>query len=269
MHNGCKKWAIGCGVGCAVLAVLGIGAVLGGGYMMMKPFNDAISTREELETLYPGQDDYAPPPKGVTLERLQRFLKVREAMVPMCEVFQRDAHVFEKMDKLDQAEDPPKDEVLEQAWEVTKTAVGLAPTMGRFFRTRNQALLEQEMGLGEYTYLYALTYGAQLKQPRAAHEMFGSGINSRVTQALADMMRRQVDAMRVAGSSEEHIQVVQAQIDLLDTQTSETPWAEGPPEFMAGAYTTLAEELQELYCPETVTLELSRNRQVGPSIHSE
>ena len=69
-----KKILVGCGIGCAAAVVLTIIVTVGGGLLMMRPFNRAIDDQKTLSAQYGDREAYRPPVEVVTPERLERFL---------------------------------------------------------------------------------------------------------------------------------------------------------------------------------------------------
>ena len=155
-----NRWLMGCGIGCGVAIVLTILLSVGGSIVMMKPFRDAIEIRETLVERHGGVNDFTPwPDGGIPADRLDAFLHVRRAVQDHCaEIGATDVGI-EAMDRLDDKETPGTLEILGAFGEASKSVFGMGAVMGRFFRARNAALLEIDMSLGEYTYIYALAYG--------------------------------------------------------------------------------------------------------------
>ena len=66
------------------------------------------------------------------------------------------------MERIDSKEDPDLEEVAAVMSESMKSVFGMGATMGEFYLARNSSLLEAEMSLGEYTYIYTLAYGPMI-----------------------------------------------------------------------------------------------------------
>ena len=80
---------------------------------------------------------------------------------------------------------------------MTRDVFGMVPRLGEFFAARNGTLLDVDMGLGEYTYIYVMAYHDDL-QPGDDEDrgvMFGNeGLNRRVHGAVTEMLRHQLTA---------------------------------------------------------------------------
>ncbi len=69
----------------------------------------------------------------------------------------------------------------------------MAPRLLEFAGARNQALLDVGMGLGEYTWIYWLTYHAWLGHP------VGDSLLNEIMEASAESERLDADAHRRHG----------------------------------------------------------------------
>ena len=54
-------------------------------------------------------------------------------------------------------------------------ALSITPFLARFFELRNKALLAAEMGLDEYSYIFAVAYHDLLLTPQTLNEIFSDG----------------------------------------------------------------------------------------------
>lgn len=265
MSGKSRRWLAGCGIGCGVVVVLVIVGVVGGSFMMMGDFKDAIGDRETLDQRYGGQGDFVPAADGaIPPERMEAFLAVRDSVMTFCDDFMATSAQFERMDALD--EDAPKVEALSGVAGLTGEIFMMVPRMGRFFGARNGMLLEVGMGLGEYTYIYVLAYGDRLRGDGVAPEsdFFSSGDpNARVCGVLRGMVRNQLDAAVDADTRA----LLEAEIGRLEADPRRIPWQDGLPPNVAASIAPYRERLDAVFCPATVGLELNKNRQRGLSIH--
>jgi hypothetical protein len=164
--NTTKKWLVGCGIGCG--AILLIAIVLGiTGFMFFKNIaNEFKDTEEMMKVLterYGKISDYCPNPDGsISADRIEAFLTVREAF-------------SESREELEASMQALQDRTTGTAVEVrkprnifqmVKLGFGLVPQIAEFMKGRNRALLDAEMGMGEYYYIYVIAYFSWLgKQP--------------------------------------------------------------------------------------------------------
>jgi hypothetical protein len=151
-----RKWLMGCGLGCGILVLVGIGACVVGALYFKHTFRGiekANQSQDALVAALGGVDAYVPPPDGVPPPgRLELFLAVRE------EVMEERARVETAVAAL------PPPELTEEGDVVGRIRLGLEAlgdlidSMGTYLQARNRALVERQMGVGEYVYLYTLAY---------------------------------------------------------------------------------------------------------------
>lgn len=256
-----KTWLTGCSIGCGAVILLGILASVGGSIFIMRPFKDAIATRETLEERHGEQADYTPLPDGaITADRLEAFLTVRSAIMELCDDFAESSRQFQRMEEME--DDTPKTEVFVDIMKLMKEIFGMVPRLGKFFEARNSTLFAVDMGLGEYTYIYVMVYrdravpGGVDKSP-----VFGDdAVNSRIHAALRQMLRNQL-----AGADEQN-GTLTAEIARLEAEPERLPWQDGLPPALAASIAPFRERLDAAFCVETMGLELNKNQQRGLGI---
>lgn len=266
--KGClKNTAIGCGA----LILLGIGAFGVLIFVSVNPFGDAIAAREQLDDRFGDQAAYRPPADGeIAPDRLDAFLSVRQAVYALCDGFQETEQQFQSMERFDDAEEVKGTEVLGEALKTTRMAFGLAPRIGELFEVRNQALLDAEMGLGEYSYIYVVAYHDRLVGPRTERLLFDDpDTNRRVRLALRSMLERQLEELRSADMPPESTTALEAEIAAMEEDPDRLPWQDGLPAEIAASVAPQRERLDALYCQSTASLDLLRNTRHGLSIESE
>ena len=80
-----KRWLQGCGIGCGIVALLLVVAMIGGSLVVMRPFREAVQTRETLDERYGQQADFAPAADGaIPSDRLEAFVAVRTVLMAVC-----------------------------------------------------------------------------------------------------------------------------------------------------------------------------------------
>lgn len=153
MAGAAKKWALGCGIGCGlfILIIAGVGTVSYLGIKQAVDNGENIEAGfEDLRITYGGPAEFVPEPDGaVPSSRMEVFLATREAMA---NARQEAGDVLRTLDGQDVDGKSPN--FIDKA----KAGIQLIPTMMTFIDQRNQALLQQGMGLGEYLYIYSLSY---------------------------------------------------------------------------------------------------------------
>lgn len=144
-----KKWFIGCGIGCGlfILVMAGIGTV---GYFGVKRFSDRTDrievTFNRMDEEYGHPTEFTPEIDGrIPAHRMGVFLAVRDGMRP---VQQEVSGLFSTLDGTNDA-----------GWiDKAKAGMKFIPSLLIFIEERNQIMLDQGMGVGEYQYIYSLAY---------------------------------------------------------------------------------------------------------------
>ena len=153
-----SKWLIGCGIGCGVVILLLVFAGVGGYFFVkniVKGFEETEAIADALTERYGGIKDFCPDPGGaIGPERLEAFLSVRNSMEPAKEKLESSIIILSDEERASQFKEEPSPGVLTKI----KTGFGIIPLIAEFYTRRNQALLDAEMGLGEYYFIYVVSY---------------------------------------------------------------------------------------------------------------
>jgi len=264
---GCvKQAALGCG--CLVVLAVAVPIVLG--VMIMLPLNRAVENRTELEDRFGTQDAFVPPASGApSPDRIEAFLRVRQALTSTCDDFWNAEQAVAKLEAFDDQEEVSKIAVMKQALSTSKTMMGMGPLIGHFYEVRNQALIDQDMGLGEYTYIYVLAYGEEILNPSEQLELFGpDATNARVRRALASMLRNQLELLRQEGGPADVTVAVAAEVEAMEQDPKRIPWQDGLPPEIEDSLLPYRAELDRLFCGSTPPLELTINEKRGLAIES-
>jgi hypothetical protein len=267
-----KKWLIGCGVGCGAAVLLGILLSVGGSLYMMRPFNQAIDVQKELVAEFGSREAYIPPPQGITPDRMEAFLAVRRAVWPMCEEFRKIGDSFAAMDELDKGgEEPSKGEMFKAMGNLTGGLFGMVGNMGRFTQLRNQALLDQGMGLGEYIWIYVLVYNSW-KGHLPNQEFDGqaeAGMSTSERKVMLRLVRNYAEALAEAGMNEKSV-LWEKEAGRMERTEQGIPFKEGGlPEELIRGFLPYELECDNLYCEATSSFEMNRIQKKGLSIHSD
>ena len=153
-----SKWLIGCGIGCGVVILLLVFAGVGG-YFFVKNivggFEETEAIADDLKERYGEIKDFCPDPGGaIGQERVEAFLSVRNSMEPAKEKLTSSIIILSDEERASQFKEEPSPGVLTKI----KTGFGIIPLIAEFYTRRNQALLDAEMGLGEYYFIYVVSY---------------------------------------------------------------------------------------------------------------
>lgn len=266
-----KKWLIGCGVGCAAFMLIGIVLTVGGGFLMMRPFNQAVDQQAELIEIYGHRQDYVPSPDGITRDRLKSFLAVRASLEDYCDRFDEIAQSFREMEKLDTAdEEPPMGDILKGVGNVMGSAFSMAGEIGNFTAQRNTALLAHEMGMGEYTWIYVLTYNSWLGyEPNTGFEGDQSeGFSDRESRVIKQLMLNHAEALEKVGRQEE-AKIWRDEAGRLSRSEGRVPFASGNlPSEISSALIPYRTRLEGAYCPAMSQFDLNQVKKRGLSIQS-
>ena len=265
--SGClKQTAIGCGV----LIVIAVALLLVMMVRMMSPFNSAVDARLTIEEKFGPQESYVPPASGApSADRVEVFLEVRRTLSEPCADLSSAERQVQALESFDDQDEVKRLAVLKQAFSTTKSMMGVGPVIGRLYEIRNQSLLDAGMGLGEFTYIFAVAYRDQLLHPPESDQLFGpTPTNRRVRKALLSMLESQLAVLRSEGGGESEIVVLETEISAMQADDSRIPWQDGIPPAITEALAPYRTELDELYCPAMAPLELMINKKRGPAIES-
>jgi hypothetical protein len=265
--RGClKQTAIGCGV----LVFLAIAIPLILAVMMMSPLKRAIDVRHTLEQQHGAQDAYVPSADGVPAAgRIEIFLEVRRALTGPCADLTNAERQVQEIERLDEQDEIDRMEVMQQAFSMTKSMMGVGPVISRLYEIRNQSLLDTGMGLGEYTYIYVLAFHDQLVEPPEPDQLFGPGAtNRRIRGALLQMLENQLSVLESEGWDEAETASLAAEIAAMEEDDKRIPWQEELPRSISKALAPYRTELDALYCRAMAPFDLMIHEAHGPAIES-
>jgi hypothetical protein len=282
--NTTKKWLVGCGIGCAVIILILI--VLGvGGYVFFKNLIGDFQEQEELMATLTEQygqiRDFCPEPDGsINPNRIEAFLSVRDAFAPFREKLE--ISMQELQDRAGQSEVEVKKP--KNIFEMVKLGFGLVPQIAEFLKFRNQALLDAEMGMGEYYYIYAIAYFSWLeKLPEDGPDFEVTGEEDRgvrlgemdieeireerrdsmlrrLHHTLLPMLQNQHEKLVARGSSDiqsEWRDLLKAEIQAMEEDRFRLPWEDGLPDVIRESLGPYRDRLERSYNVMTNPFELT------------
>ena len=299
-----SRWLTGCGIGCGILLLILILLAVAGTLFVrdtMKGFDGALGTREQLDERFGDTDAFTPSPDGsIPAERIEIFLRVREHLAQhRKEVGGFFSSMNMSDEQVQELEEATFWEKLSFTGRISKQAMGFPGVMGRFFEARNQALLDENMGSGEYTYIYVLAYyswlghspaddldsvsigvvadGAEAVDSPAPPPPPGlpgaSGrLPRRVHRDLIGILRNQRRTLLNESATEtdpSFAERLDSEIAAMETDRNKLPWSDGLPGAIAASLEPYRERLEATYDPRANSFELLRNRKDGMSIHAE
>ena len=281
-----KKWLIGCGIGCSVVILI-IVILLASGYFFVKNIVDEFKNTEAMTEVLTERfgriTDYCPDPDGaIRAERIEAFLSARDAFAPIRE------RIAKSLETLSQRKDVDDVEVGKPRSMLTmlRLGFGIIPQTAEFIKTRNEALLGVEMGLGEYYYIYVVTYyswlgrnpedgpGFQIVGPdkerdldywdrEDSKEMRRERLLRRLNRMLLPMLRNQLEKLTEESepkASEEWRQMLKKEIETLEQDKERLLWQDSLPEVIALSLTPYKDQLEASYNLMTNLLEVTIER---------
>jgi hypothetical protein len=256
-----------CAIGCGLVFLLG--ALFAGGFTwsVLRVNREALARRESLDRQYPGPDRYTPPADGtIPEERMRRFLAVRRELAASCPSVAEHWRRMEAMNELAESEDSSPRELFGQVGRVARDFPRLPKDYGGYVAARNRALLQQGMGLGEYTWIYAVSYfGALGDRPARAipASKQPDPFRERVIPQLRQMMARRLAAARRGETQPDSLAAWRAELDALARDGRRLPFQDGLPPELAASIEPFRAELEALACPEASELDLTRTVRRG------
>ncbi|MBN2430792.1 MAG: hypothetical protein JXQ27_04920 [Acidobacteria bacterium] len=306
MSRKTSGWVIGCGIALGVVILI-VAALVGGGYFFVREIVDEVkeleASSEELTAAHGRMADFCPPPPGdLPAERIETFLDVRRATEPVRAEL---GNAFKSVSQqIRRAEEDQQEESVFDVLKIIGDGAGILPGMFKYFKVRNQALLDYGMGRGEYAYLYMIIYYSWLGYSPADGPPFqmtggrhrGGGIDwqidegsegkdspspaevearrraqiIRVARDIAlPILRNQMAALAELPENEARNlwrQQLAAEIRYLEEEPDRLPWAEGLPSLMRDALEPFRESLESSYDRQINALELMPFQE---NMHSE
>ncbi len=278
-----QKWLIGCGIGCGVIIILAIAVGIGGFFFIkgiVNEFEEMEQVADVLEERYGKMKEYCPAPDGAILpDRMEAFLEVRKAY----EIERNE--IADTFFKLSSQKDKPEIEVKRpgNVLYMIRTGIGLVPKIADFFKTRNQALLDAEMGLGEYYYMYVVAFYSWLgklpedgppfrlsgdderddfweEDEEDVREMRKERIRRRINRLTLTMLHNQLDKL-IEGEyrevPERWREALEVEIGAMESDRYRLPWQEGLPEILESSLRPFRDRLEESYSPMANALEVA------------
>lgn len=278
-----KKWLIGCGIGCGVVIIIVV-ILLASGYFFVKNIVDEFKNTEAMTEVLTERfgriTDYCPDPDGaIRPERIKAFLSARDAFAPIRE------KIAKSLETLSQRKDVDDVEVGKPRSMLTmlRLGFGIIPQTAEFIKTRNEALLGAEMGLGEYYYIYVVTYyswlgknpedgpGFQIVGPdeerdfdywdrEDSKEMRRERLLRRLNRMFLPMLHNQLEKLTEESeqkASEEWRQMLKKEIEALGQDKERLLWQDSLPEVIALSLNPYKDQLEASYNLMTNLLEVT------------
>ncbi len=280
-----SKWLIGCGIGCGVVIIILIIVGVSGYFFIkniVKGFEETEAIMDTLTERYGRMSDFCPDPDGVIKAgRLEVFLAVRDSTAQARERLERAMRILSDLDHGDQSGEEPSPHVLTKI----KTGIELVPLIAEFMKARTQALLDEEMGMGEYYYLYVIAYYSWLgkspadgppfeimdehdEEPNVVwrgrrRERLEERLDvtlRRLNRQVLPMLYNQYEKLTAGGASgakEEWRAALEAEIEAMESDSFRLPWQDGLPEVQEASLKYFRSRLEESYSVLVNLIEIS------------
>jgi hypothetical protein len=277
-----KKWLIGCGIGCGVIIVIVALLVIGGVVYIkniVKGFEDSEAIMSVLTDRYGRITEYCPELDGtIRPDRIEAFLKAREFMIVEREKLEKSISILSEGDWGGEIDVESSGNVFQKI----KIGFGLIPKIADFFKARNQALLDEGMGMGEYYYLYMITYYSWLQKPiidgpdikfegdnrgyrgdwnkDESEEVRRDMVARRLHRMVLPMLHNQYDKLMGSGRTDipdAWREALKTEIDALESNRYRLVWEDGLPAVITSSLIPYRQRLESSYSPILNTLEVS------------
>ncbi len=280
-----SKWLIGCGIGCGVVILLLVFAGVGGYFFVkniVSGFEETAAIADDLTERYGAIKDFCPYPGGaIGPERVEAFLSVRNSMEAVKETLESSINILSDEERASQFKEESSPGVLTKI----KTGFGIIPLIADFYTRRNQALLDAEMGLGEYYFIYVVSYYSWLgKSPgdgleynladgdednRGVYWKRGHSENLEDRQDdVLKQLRRQILPMLknqfakltrvdVSPIRDPWREMLEAEIEAMEADRFRLPWQDGLPEVLEASLKPFRGRLEVSYSKVLNALEMA------------
>jgi hypothetical protein len=236
---------------------------LGAGiWFFIMPIQQSKQLEHSLIDRFGWATRYTPPADGIIQpDRLERFIRVREAVQANCKTFQ---NIMDNVIRLETLESDPNlsaSQKTSEGFDSLKSMFSAAPTFLEFMDARNSALLTEEMGLGEYIYVYLAAYGellAQESQGRYADQE-EAYLSPRARNEFIQILGNQLAALQAADQDASSLALIadlQAEMAALGDGSHSSPWPGGPPGKTSDSLAPYRDRLSALYCAGIVRVEI-------------
>jgi len=212
-------------------------------------------------------DQYTPAIDGtIPANRLEGFIRVREAVQPHCIDYQTVLDHLIELDSLETNQDLSASEKASRGFGGMKSIFSSGPTLLKFSEARNRALLAEEMGLGEYLYIYLTVYGEQLANELVSpySDMEEAFISPRTRSEFVTILGNQLAALEASdnGDYPEELMIrLRKEIAALKDGSQPSPWTDGPTGMTRKSLAPFRQQVTDLYCSGTVGIGLlQKNR---------
>jgi hypothetical protein len=276
-----KKWLIGCGIGCGAIILILI--ILGaGGYFffrnMVEGFRNTEAMMSTLTERFGRIEDFCPDPDGaIKSERIEAFLSVRDAFAPARQKLEMSFEALRKGKAESEIEVKKSRNVIK----MISLGFGLIPQISELLKSRNQALLDKGMGMGEYYFIYAISYYSWLKKSpedgpdvqlmdfeergdyrdrrewlEVRRDLTLKRVNRQILPMLSNQLKKLAESDK-SGVQAKWRKKLEAEVKAMESDRDRIPWQEGLPSAVEASLRPFKERLEATYSIMTNSLEMS------------
>ena len=297
MSSNTSKWLTGCGIGCAVIIAI-IALIIIVGYMFVKStideFQDTETSTELVEARFGDAQDFCPRADGkIEAERIEAFLAVRDSISDVAAELEKTLRIISgEIEKAENKEIKP----FKMVMKIVGKGFKAIPLLVEFYRVRNYALLDADMGMGEYYYIYVLAYYSYLgkspvdgpdfqligenKDGKNSWQFDGSNedmdgyqekvkierrkrIVKKINRLFLSMLNSQLEALEQNSSLSQNRflkKKIKNEIQALEKDQERIPWQDGLPEVIGLSLKSFEVRLKKSYNEMINAVELNPNK---------
>jgi len=241
--------------------------IAAGIYYVLVPVQKSKKLEQTLVDQFGWVTDYTPPASGfVQPERAEKFIRVREDVQSNCAIFQGILDSVIRLEGLESNQDMSAGEKASEGLDGLKEMFSAAPNFLEFMDARNSSLLAEEMGLGEYVYIYLAAYGQQLARETDSKyaDQEEATVSARAREEYIQLLGKQLSALETSENNTSNqvlATTIRTEILALRNGAHASPWPGGPPAITDESLAPYREQLDKLYCQGIVEVELmQKNR---------
>jgi hypothetical protein len=252
------KSGTGCGTGCLSLIIILV-LFFAGSYFYIKHRLASLEKIDEsdtrLETVYGSVYDFTPElENNYNSLRVARFLEVRSSIT--AEIAGLDSAMLKMQSEIEGVVEDPS---FWDALIIIKGGFELIPEIVGYYLSRNEALIDHQMGLGEYNYIYYTAYYVVLDKsprdgPKFRLEGEGSDQDERYGETVFD---DRMVKIYITDPSNPYLPIIEEEISRLLSDRNLLPWSSNKPEFVTAPFQDHISELSNSYKPLLNPLEVS------------
>ena len=253
--------------GCLLLILISCFVGVSAVYFLTSGIRDAKNIEQTLIDRYDWADRFTPSINGsIAPQRVEAFIRVREAVQSDCADYQAVLVSIGKLEGLDSDQDESASEVASAGFEGLKSVFSAGPRMINFSTSRNQALLSENMGLGEYLYLYLAAYGEQLANESSSGfaKTEEARVSERARREFSQILTNQLLALQNSELQPSYpglAENLRTEIEALSDGSHSSPWPRGSVGETRNSLAPYQPRINDLYCSGIAQIELlQKNR---------